>query len=126
MPRPLLVVFVILIAAGRLSAQTFLLLDDHTVARTTNLTQHYVPAKKHPANPVIKRTEAWEGVGPYVWGNRLMQDEKTGELRLWYIAYDFAGNYYRWGVATSRDGINWVKPDLGLSTLDGQPARNLL
>ena len=56
---------------------TVLLLDDHTIARTKNLTQKIFPTQKHPANPVLRRTEKWEGVGPYLWGNRLMQDEKS-------------------------------------------------
>jgi hypothetical protein len=103
-----------------------LLLDDHTVARTQHLTQQFFPAKKYPQNPVIQRTQDWEGRGPYVWGTSLLQDEQTGEFRLYYIAYDYAGNYYRWGLATSRNGIHWTKPDLGVSTFNGKPARNLL
>lgn len=103
-----------------------LLLGEHTVAKTTNLTQHFFPAGKHPANPVMEQTEAWEGVGPYVWGNRLIQDEKTGEFRLWYIAYDYVGNFYRWGYATSPDGIAWTKPNLGVEQYNGAPATNLL
>src|SRR5262245_28038482 len=66
--------------------ESVLLLGDHTVARTSNLTQRFIPAGKHPANPVMSRTENWEGVGPYIWGNRLMQDGTTREFRLWYIA----------------------------------------
>ena len=108
------------------SNESILLLDDHTVAYTKNLTQQFFPARKHPANPVMRRTEKWEGVGPYLWGNRLMQDEKTGELRMWYIAYDFAGNFYRWGYATSKDGVHWTKPDLGVEQFNGAPAKNLL
>ncbi|MGI8604288.1 MAG: hypothetical protein ACR2OZ_15030 [Verrucomicrobiales bacterium] len=74
----------------------------------------------------MRRTERWEGVGPYIWGNRLMQDEKTRELRLWYIGYDFNGNFYRWGYSTSRDGLDWHKPDLGLERIDGASAKNCL
>ena len=103
-----------------------LLLDEHTVARTSNLTQQFFPAKRHPANPVMQRTEKWEGVGPYVWGNRLMQDEKSGLFRLWYITYDYADNFYRWGYATSPDGIAWTKPNLGVEQFGGAPATNLL
>ena len=103
-----------------------LLLGEPTVAHTKNLTQKFFPAKKHPANPVMKRTEKWEGVGPYLWGNRLMQDEKNGELRLWYITYDYADNFYRWGYASSEDGLHWTKPDLGLEKYAGGPAKNLL
>jgi hypothetical protein len=106
--------------------ESVLLLDDHAVAKTMNLTQQFFAAKRHPANPVMRRTEKWEGVGPYIWGNRLMQDERTAQFRLWYIAYDFAGNFYRWGYATSPDGLAWNKPNLGLERVRGELATNCL
>src|SRR5688572_7850221 len=106
--------------------ESVLLLDEHTVAKTEKLTQRFFPAGRHPANPVMTRTEAWEGVGPYVWGNRLMQDEKTRDFRLWYIAYDFKGNFYRWGLATSKDGLAWTKPNLGVERFGDAPSTNLL
>ncbi len=108
------------------TTESVLLLDQTTVAQTKNLTQKFFSAQKHPSNPVMQRTEKWEGVGPYLWGNRLMQDEKTGELRMWYIAYDYTGNFYRWGYATSKDAIHWTKPDLGVEQYGGAPAKNLL
>ncbi len=116
-------------AAAPLAVQpreSVLLLDEHTVARTEKLTQRFFPAKRHASNPVMKRTEAWEGVGPYVWGNRLMQDEQTGLFRLWYITYDYADNFYRWGYATSKDAVTWTKPNLGVEKFGGAPATNLL
>src|SRR6187551_1607082 len=91
-----------------------LLLGDHTVARTAHLTQRFFPAAKHPANPVMRRAQAWEGVGPYLFGSRLMQDAATRQLRMWYITYNFEGNFYRWGYATSVDGLKWTRPDLGV------------
>jgi hypothetical protein len=106
--------------------ETVLLLGEPTVARTSNLSQKYFPAQRHPANPIIKRTEQWEGVGPYIWGSRLMQDATSGQLRLWYIAYDYNGNFYRWGYATSKDAIHWTKPNLGLEKYRGAPASNCL
>ncbi len=108
------------------SDQSVLLLGEPTVARTKNLTQKFFPAQKHPSNPVMRRSEKWEGVGPYLWGNRLMQDEKSGELRMWYIAFDYAGNFYRWGYATSKDALHWTKPDLGVEKYGGALAKNLL
>lgn len=106
--------------------ESVLLLGNHTVAHTSGLTQKLIPAQKHPANPVMRQSENWEGVGPYVWGNRLMQDEATGLFRLWYIAYDYAGNFYRWGYATSPDGLAWTKPHLGVERYADAPATNLL
>jgi hypothetical protein len=106
--------------------ESVLLLGEPTVARTKNLTQKFYPARKHPANPVMRRTENGKASGPYLWGSRLMQDEKTGELRMWYIAYDYAGNFYRWGYATSKDALHWTKPDLGVEKFGDAPATNLL
>ena len=106
--------------------ESILLLGEPTVARTKNLTQKFFAAKKHPANPVIRRTEPWEGVGPYLFGSRLMQDERTRQLRLWYIAYRYADNHYRWGHATSSNGLHWTKPDLALEKFAGASAKNCL
>jgi hypothetical protein len=106
--------------------ESVLLLGDHTVARTSGLAQRFLPAAKHPASPVMRRTETWEGVGPYVWGNRLMQDKQTGLFRLWYITFDYADNHYRWGYATSPDGLTWTKPNLGVEHYADAPATNLL
>ena len=106
--------------------ESVLLLGEPTVARTSRLTQRFFPAGKHPSNPMLRRSEPWEGVGPYIWGNRLMQDEKTGGLRLWYIAYRFEDNFYRWGYATSRDGVQWTKPDLAVEKFGNATARNCL
>jgi hypothetical protein len=107
-------------------SESVLLLDEHTVARTVNLKQQFFPAKKHLANPILSKTEPWEGVGPYVWGNRLMQDAGSGEFRLYYTAYSFEGNFYRWGLATSKDGLHWTKPALNLGKLGATMARNWL
>jgi hypothetical protein len=122
---------VMLAAAGAEASSTkadegVLLFGEPTVASTKNLTLKFFPAKKHPANPVMKRTENWEGVGPYLWGNRLMQDERTGDLRLWYITYDYADNFYRWGYALSKDALHWTKPDLAVEKYAGALAKNLL
>lgn len=106
--------------------QSVLLLGEPTVASTSNVIQKFFPAQKHSSNPVMRRTEKWEGVGPYLWGSRLMQDQENGELRMWYITYDYRGNFYRWGYATSSDAVHWTKPDLGLEKFEGSLAKNLL
>src|SRR5688572_24867054 len=99
-------------------------LGEPTVASTSHLTQRFFPARKHSANPILRRSETWEGVGPYLWGNRLMQDGKTREFRLWYIAYRYEDNFYRWAYATSSDGLQWTKPDLAAENFDNSPAKN--
>jgi len=106
--------------------ESVLLLGAPTVARTSGLTQRFFLAQRHPDNPVLRRSEPWEGVGPYVWGNRLMQDEQTRQFRLWYIAYRFEDNFYRWAYATSADGLHWTKPDLAVERFGNATARNCL
>ena len=107
-------------------SESVLLLGDHTVAHATHLTQRFFPAAKHPANPVMRRAQAWEGVGPYLFGSRLMQDPATRKFRLWYITYSFEGNFYRWGYATSDSGLKWNRPDLGVEKFGDKLAGNCL
>ncbi|MEP6663546.1 MAG: hypothetical protein ABJC04_07760 [Verrucomicrobiota bacterium] len=106
-------------------SESVLLLDDHAVARTKNLTQKFFPAGKHPANPVMRRSEPWEGVGPYVFCNRLIQDEKTGQLRLWYVGHR-PPIEYAMGYATSFDGLKWTKPDLAVCRVGDKSALNCI
>jgi hypothetical protein len=106
--------------------ESVLLLDQHTIVQTTGLKQEFFPARKYTTNPVLRRSEPWEGVGPYVWGTRLMQDATSKELRLWYTAYSFQGNAYRMGLATAMDGLHWTKAELNLAMFDASPARNWL
>jgi hypothetical protein len=106
--------------------ETVLLLGEPTVARTSKLKQQFFAAGRHPANPVMRRGDAWEGVGPYVWGTSLLQDEMTRQFRLWYIAYRFSDNHYPWGYATSLDGLHWERPRLDAATAGDQTASNQL
>jgi len=50
------------------------------------------------------------------------------ELRMWYMAHGSAmsGSAYSIGYATSKDGKNWVKPDLGLVDYNGSKSNNLV
>jgi hypothetical protein len=55
-----------------------------------------------------------------------MQDEQSKELRLWYIAFRNEDNHYRWGYATSSDGLKWRRPNLGIERFGDQLTRNCL
>ena len=74
---------------------------------------------------VKRRTEAWEGVGTYVFCNRSMQAEKTGQLRLWYVGHR-PPIEYALGYATSSDGLKWTKPDLAVCRLGDKSALNCI
>jgi hypothetical protein len=71
------------------------------------------PAEKHPGNPVLKADKPWEGWRVSIYGT-VLYDEDEKLFKMWYIGdmtEDFPtfATYY----ATSKDGINWTKPNLG-------------
>ena len=105
---------------------TVLLLDEGIVAEARGCRQVFHTAVKDPANPIITRTEPWEGKGPYTWGNRLLRNPETLQYNLWYTAWEPDGNLYRWGLAVSDDGLTWTKPELRIEVCQGAPARNML
>ncbi|MGI8966756.1 MAG: hypothetical protein ACR2H1_11810 [Limisphaerales bacterium] len=98
-------------------SESVLLLDDHAVARTKNLTQKFFPAGKHPANPVMRRSEPWEGVGPYVFCNRLMQDEKTANCAsgMWGIGLPLNMRWVTRLRSTASSGRNPICPFAALA-----------
>lgn len=103
-----------------------LLLDEDVVAETRACHQTFYGAIKDPASPIIAASEPWEGRGPYTWGTRLLWNPEAHHYDLWYVGFRVEDNHYRWGLAVSADGLTWMKPDLGLETFQGQPARNML
>jgi len=108
------------------SADSILLLDKSVVAQTNYCRQTFYPAVKDPGNPIICPSEPWEGRGPYTWGTRIIWNPQTEQYDFYYIAFRAEDNHYRWGLAISGDGLAWTKPDLGLETFQGKPARNML
>lgn len=100
-----------------------LFLDAMVVEQQQGLARVFHAAEKH-GEPVLRRDRAWESTGsfagPYLYGTVLWD---AGKLRMWYHAYGTGG--YRNCYAESVDGINWVKPDLGLIELDGSKRNNL-
>lgn len=86
--------------------------------------------EKHTANPVLRATQPWEGRHPYVYGT-VLPDEQGAGLRMWYHAYvadrtAMPGNHrYTNLYATSKDGLHWTKPALGLFPFQGAAANNI-
>lgn len=89
-----------------------LFVDDVNIARTENITRRNHPARKLD-RLVLPADQPWEGRGTYQMGTTL-RDPVTGEFRKWYCAES------RLLYATSRDGIHWEKPELGIETHGGR------
>ena len=99
-----------------------LLVDDVLIARKRGVAREVHACKKLP-RPVIEPEMPWEKEGPdqriYVYGTAL-GDEATGQYRLWY------NRLHLMLYATSSDGVNWLRPELGLCEFAGSTANNVV
>lgn len=97
-----------------------LMLDPALVYEATRIAFTPHPARKHPANPLMKADQPWEGWYVSVFGGTVLFDERESLFKMWYScpgdpAYFGLGTCY----ATSRDGLKWDKPAVGT-----RPAKN--
>jgi len=107
-----------------------LFVDDYLIAELDNLTRRYHTLVKCPENPILKADQPWESRA--VHPCRVMHDPATGTFRMWYTAA------VPWKLgdetifrnctlyAESKDGIHWIKPDLGLIEHDGSTHNNIV
>jgi len=105
---------------GDLTGPWELMVDDHFIETRSALTRRYHAFQKHPANPVLKPDRPHEGEVAYLFGTVLPGPDGNG-FRMWYHTHRGFRNLY----ATSEDGINWVKPDLGIVQFNGSGANNI-
>ena len=103
------------------------LLESSTVEDTWAVRRRVNPLVKSSRNPVLTKTQAWEGSGPYTYGT-VLYDPQDKLLKCWYTVYHdreyrqrLPGSYMT-GYATSKDGYQWEKPNLGL--VDWRGSRN--
>ncbi len=109
---------VLFIAAGaiaqsdpvRLDTRRRLFLDDDLMASMKNVRREIHPADKHPANPLLRPTETWEGKAAILYGSVIRDGDR---FRMWY--HSDPGVSY----AESPDGIRWTKPPLGIISIGG-------
>ncbi len=106
---------------GDLSGPWQLFVDDYLVETRKGLIRTYHPFEKYSGNPVLRGDRPWEEDRVFVYGTLLPAEEGTG-YRLWYHA---SADGYLNLYATSQDGINWDRPNLGLVKRDGIPENNL-
>ena len=94
-----------------------LFVDDFLISET-NLTRTFHLARKYEGNPVFKPTTPDE-IGPadgqravtYLGHGGVFYDPAAALFKMWYTA-DWRGGL---ALATSRDAINWERPNLGLA-----------
>lgn len=113
-----------------------LLVDDALIAH-----KHGVIRTSHPCNklsePVLVPEKPWEAARVYLYGS-VLRDPESGGFRMWYMsagpelaapARDAALVHSPKDLvlyATSKDGIKWTRPDLGLYSFNGSTANNIV
>jgi hypothetical protein len=117
---------------GLVKEQVLFAFDDHSLPFKHNLQLTLVPVTKYPGNPVLRKGPK----GSSDHGHACLYGTviKTGnKFRMWYLGMieDSGKNAYTPGwyrpmcYAESDDGINWVKPELGLVELNGNKKNNI-
>lgn len=112
-----------------------LFVDDVQIASSAGLSRTVHSARTRP-EPVVVADRPWEGVRVYTYGS-VLKDVATGQYRLWYMSRSQdegpapapqlrSGGQDLVLYATSVDGVNWVKPSLGLHAYRGSKENNVL
>ena len=120
-----------------------LFVDDYLIESMTNAKQGVNPAVKVDNNPVIWAERPWEGdkARPL----KVIYEEDEGLFKMWYSAYTprvvFKDGKPVMGgpdgivvedqgrvtcLATSKDGVHWEKPELGLVEFQGSKQNNIV
>jgi hypothetical protein len=110
---------------------TIFAFDNVSIPHSQNLRLEMRSPARHPANPVLRRGAPGtpDAMGVQFYGSVLREG---GRFRMWYVAFDDdAGNKaasarWRAAYAESADGLNWIKPGLGLVEFRGNKNNNLI
>ena len=96
-----------------IGTKTQLFVDQLLVRSSENVSYKLHAGRKHPANPLLKADQAWEGWRLGFYGN-VLYDEALKKFRMWYTS-DISEDYPNFAVcyAESDDGIQWRKPLVG-------------
>lgn len=109
-----------------------LFIDDHLISSTKNLQRVIHPVTKYEDNPIVLPVKPWEGQYTLLYGT-VLRDEQEGIWKMWYSTM----NHFRYTqylfpestylcYATSKDGIRWEKPALGVVDYRGSTENNIL
>jgi hypothetical protein len=127
-------------------ATKYLLLDKRIIEKTENAKLEVGKVEKHAANPLFGEDKEWEMRFDNLYGN-VMFDENEKLYKCWYSPFivdhsskgmtledrqvkypEGRGIEREMGIcyATSKDGIKWDKPNLGLIEYNGSKQNNIV
>ena len=96
-----------------IGSKTQLFVDQLLVRSSERISYQLHAGHKHPANPLLKADQPWEGWRLGLYGN-VLYDEALKKFRMWYTS-DVSADFPNYAVcyAESVDGIRWEKPLVG-------------
>ena len=106
----------------RVSSRWQLFVDDHVLRATRGVTRSVNYPVRIRENPIFEHAEPWEG---YAVGIPQVLEKSDGTLEMFYGTYSLEEGP-RTCYATSRDGIRWERPTLGLVEYSGSKQNNIL
>jgi len=122
----------------------YLLLDSRIVDKVAGARLAVGKAAKHQANPLFPEDKPWEPRFDNLYAN-VLYDKEAKLYKCWYspfiidkaasgtprdrrtkVRYRPRGREMGVCYATSKDGLKWTKPELGLIEFNGSKANNLV
>ncbi len=128
-----------LVLSGTLFGDKLLLLDTRVIDGTQNARLVPGDVRKHESNPLFQADKPWENSLNNLYPNIVWDDEQQ-RFKMWYKCVLADGDAIQqmdgpstvhdvgWYLlyATSKDGIQWEKPALGLHSFGGNSETNIV
>jgi len=117
----------------RIGSDAQIFVDDVFVAAKEGVIRKVHPARKL-ARPVLEPDRPWEGGRVYLFGS-VYYDADAKRFVMWYSSYPPQGKRDKRlsrtrralvNYATSKDGLRWIKPNLGLYSFRGSKRNNIV
>ena len=107
-----------------------LFLDDVEVQDHPGFVRKVQRPERVRTEPVLKPDRPWEGKAVQLWGSVLYDDDENC-FKMWYYSsnndlYERTGQGHFMCYATSKDGVAWEKPELGIVACEGSSANNIV
>ena len=93
-----------------------LFVDDYIVASSRNVFRPLNQPTKYPGNPLIELQPPQKigGKELVIVSGSVIYDQDESLFKMWYEAADYAWSHNYVAYATSKDGLHWDLPDLGI------------
>jgi len=105
-----------------------LFLDDRFIAEMSGLSRRFGKPRVYAENPVIRADQPWEKDAAFVDSGLVIYDEQEDLFKAWYQGGACYGpeDGSIMCYATSKDGINWDKPSLGVVEFEDSKDNNIV